>query len=68
VVCDWVLYLFEGELRIFVEFQNKEQAVNAFVRMNGKYFGERLVSVRFYPHQRFKDRLLSDPLHLHVPT
>jgi hypothetical protein len=59
VVCDWMLYLLEGELRIFVEFQTREQALNAFVRMNGKYFGEKLVSVRFYPLQRFRERALA---------
>ena len=68
MVCDWILYLFEGELRIFVEFQSREQALHAFVKMNGKYFGERLVSVRFYDAQHFRERALSDQLHPHVPT
>lgn len=68
MVCDWLLYLFEGELRIFVQFQSREQALNAFIKMNGKYFGERLVSVRFYQAQRFRERALSDPLHAHVAT
>ena len=51
-----------------MEFQTQEQAFNAFVRMNGKYFGERLVSVRFYSGEKFRGRVLSDPLHAHVPT
>lgn len=68
VVCDWIMYLYAGELRIFVEFQTKEQALHAFVKMNGKYFGERLVSVRFYSLQQFHARLLSDSLHPHVNT
>lgn len=45
---EWIVYLFGGELRIFVEYESKEEAFNAFLNMNGKYFGEKLVSVRFY--------------------
>jgi hypothetical protein len=30
-----------------VAFSSKEEALRAFIRMNGKYLGENLVSVRF---------------------
>lgn len=48
VVKDWIIYLWGKELRIFVVYETKEEGFNAFLKMNGKFFGETLVSVRFY--------------------
>lgn len=65
VIKDWVMYLLD-ELRIFVEYQTKEQAFNAFVKLNGKYFCEKLVSLRFYDPSLFRNNSLDAPLHPHI--
>ncbi|EGT58250.1 hypothetical protein CAEBREN_28335 [Caenorhabditis brenneri] len=37
----------ERQVRVFVEFMTKEQAIKAFVMMNGRFFGGRSVSAGF---------------------
>ena len=36
--------------------------------MNGKYFGEKLVTLRFYKEEDFEKKSYGEPLHEHVPT
>merc|ERR1712039_641890 len=40
-------------VRIFLEYENIEGAKTAFVDMNGRYFGGRVVKARFYDEQHF---------------
>ena len=38
-----------------MEYGDVEMAFRGFWRMNGKYLGERLVSVRFYSVEMFRE-------------
>lgn len=45
----------EEAVRIFVEFQRSEAALKAFIDLNGRYFGGRVVSASFYDEDKFHD-------------
>ena len=55
-------------MRIFVEYKRKEEAFEAFYKLNNRYYGESLASIRFYPKDVFEAYKLSLPVHGHVET
>lgn len=49
-------------VRIFCEYERKEEATRAFMTMNGRVFGGRTVKGRFYCEERWgKDDLMPNP-------
>lgn len=40
-------------VRIFVKFADTQSAANAVNDLNGRYFGGRVVTAKFYDNQRF---------------
>jgi splicing factor 45 len=43
----------EEAVRIFVEFTNNSSATKAYLDLNGRFFGGRIVSAEFYDEDRF---------------
>ncbi len=56
------------EVRIFVQYLKKEEAFAAFCKLNNRYYGENLASIRFYPKEEFDAYKLSLPVHKHVES
>merc|ERR550534_3342142 len=44
----------EEAVRIFLEYERVEDATQALVDMNGRYFGGRIVRARFYDVERYE--------------
>jgi len=45
----------EEAVRIFVEFHRPESALKAYIDLNGRYFGGRVVDATFYSEDRFQN-------------
>lgn len=43
----------DESVRIFVHFERAEEATRAFIDLEGRYFGGRLVRASFYDEDRF---------------
>jgi splicing factor 45 len=52
----------EEAVRIFVEFQRPESALKAYIDLNGRYFGGRIVSAAFYKEEKFQNKELTDQI------
>ncbi|KAL5838940.1 hypothetical protein ACOSQ4_011549 [Xanthoceras sorbifolium] len=49
----------EEAVRIFVQFERSEQTTKAFVDLDGRYFGGRVVRATFYDEERFSKNELA---------
>ncbi|KAM7257255.1 hypothetical protein ACFE04_012996 [Oxalis oulophora] len=56
----------EEAVRIFVQFERSEQTTKAYVDLDGRFFGGRVVSASFYDEERFSRNELA-PLPGEVP-
>lgn len=51
-----------------MEYERKEEAFAAFCKLNNRYYGENLASIRFYPKDAFQIYSLNLPVHAHIET
>ena len=59
-VCNCVVLEFpdaaaEQAVRIFLEFEDTQAATKAYTDMNGRYFGGRVVQVRYFDEGKYKN-------------
>lgn len=53
-------------MRIFVEYQGKGEGFQAFLHLNERYYAGRLISVRFYKEESWKEGRYGEELHCHM--